>query len=300
MRKLIVIPLLLAVTACSGPPSTEAPTSPPQAPSPTEVEPPTPANPTTKPAPSATAEAAPQRTNWLLLGGDYRTHRLGTGWGNKTDVIVLVSVLETDPAKITVVQFPRNLYVPVNSMDDQWLFGVWDNEGWQGLHYYFQEVFDVPLQGIFYINMDNFITLVDDLGGDGEDKLAFLRDNENNWDRGSYDYEQRVFSVTAWLYDAVRDRFFDDPYAAMDLMLDTFGNLIESDLSNVKQYYWLAETASKILRTEKDYRWVQLEEPYIIRGDTPIMQNEQPVRGMIADTDLKEWMETCAFGNSCD
>ena len=70
-------------------------------------------------------EPQPQRTNWLLLGGDYRAHREGTGYGNKTDVIVLVSILETDPIDIVVVQFPRTLYVPVEGMDDQWLSGVW-------------------------------------------------------------------------------------------------------------------------------------------------------------------------------
>ncbi|KKL10549.1 hypothetical protein LCGC14_2554690, partial [marine sediment metagenome] len=64
------------------------------------------------PVPTPTLEPVFERTNWLLLGGDYRAHRENTDFGNKTDVIVLVSILETDPMDIAVVQFPRNLYLP--------------------------------------------------------------------------------------------------------------------------------------------------------------------------------------------
>ena len=63
------------------------------------------------------------RTNWLILSGDYRAHRAETGWGNKTDVIILVSVLETEPLDIALIQFPRNLYVPVRGLEDQWQIG---------------------------------------------------------------------------------------------------------------------------------------------------------------------------------
>ena len=236
-----------------------------------------------------------QRTNWLLLGGDYRAHRNGTGWGNKTDVIVLVSVLETDPMQITVVQFPRNLYHPF-SLGDTWLFAVWDRYGWQGLHQYFQEVFGVSLQGIHYINMDNFVGLVDELGMDGEDTLAYLRDNENNWERGSYDAEQRVFNVLVDLWGFGRAYFLEDPIAATNTVYSRWGDLFESDLSSIEQLYWLFSLGWRVRGAEWEWEQIQLEEPAIIRGWTPIIQDEQPMRGMVADTDLSEWMSEVLDG----
>ena len=249
-----------------------------------------------------------QRTNWLLLGGDYRAHREGTRWGTKTDVIVLVSVLETDPIQITVVQFPRNLYAP-SSLGDVWLFGIYDEFGWQGLHKYFFEVFGVTLQGIHYINMDNFERLIDDLGGlrvsdnggayqfDGAGALSYLRDNENNWGMGSYDAGERVFQVL----DALRWRsivyFLEDPVAATNALAGWF-DLFDTDLSNIRQLYWLFELGWRVRSQGYETAFIQLEEPVIIRGDTPIVQNEQPMRGMIADQDLRDWIR-CALEIEC-
>jgi hypothetical protein len=192
--------------------------------------------------------------------------------------------------QITVVQFPRNLYVPVSGLSAQWLFGVWDREGWQGLHNYFQRAFGVSIQGIHYINMDSFELLVDDLGMDGTETLAYLRDNENNWGMGSYDAGQRVFQVLAELWARGSTFFLEDPRAAANVVYSRWGDLFETDLSNIEQLYWLFRLGWKIKTSDYDVRWVQLEEPYIIRGDTPIFQDEKPMRGMIADTDLREWM----------
>lgn len=245
-----------------------------------------------------------QRTNWLLLGGDHRAHRTGTGWGNKTDVIVLVSVLETDPVEITIIQFPRNLYAPF-SMGDTWLFAVWDQFGWQGLHQYFQEVFGVILQGVFYVDMDGFVQIVDEMGGirgrNGDEVLAHLRDNENNWGMGSYDAEERVFEILSGLYFNAERMFFEDPIAGVDFILSSWGSLIQTDLSNVKQWYWIADTFLGIQGRQWNFHWIQFEEPYIMRGDTPIIQNGQPTRGMIVDpaTNIKIWMECSLDPKSC-
>ena len=166
-------------------------------------------------SPSPPAEP-PDRYNFLLLGGDYREHRAGTGRGDKTDVILLVSILMENPVKITVVQIPRNLYVPVEAMDNQWLYAVYGREGFVGLQYYFQQAFDVDLHGIFYVNMDSFVYLIDSLGGIwvadegimlGERTLAYLRDNDNNWEHGTYDAGGRQFKVLYALAEKVKTRF---------------------------------------------------------------------------------------------
>lgn len=247
------------------------------------------------PISSATPEPVFERTNWLLLGGDYRAHREGTGWGNKTDVIVMVSVLETDPMQITVVQFPRNLYAPF-SMGDVWLFGVWDEYGWQGLHQYFQEVFGVTLQGVHYIDMDGFVQIVDDLGGlvpwgidnmdhSGEGMLAYLRDNENNWELGSYDAGNRVFGVLIALVNRTVEFFLEDPVATANIVYSQWGDLFQTDLSNIEQLYWLFDLGWRVRNADRQDRFIQLEEPIIERGDTPIMQGDQTTRGMVAGRD---------------
>jgi hypothetical protein len=197
--------------------------------------------------------------------------------------------------QITVVQFPRNLYAPF-SYGDTWLFAVWDEYGWQGLHQYFQEVFEVTLQGVHYINMDGFVQIVDDFGMDGTKTLAYLRDNENNWELGSYDAEQRVFNVLIDLWGVGSTYFLEDPIAATNVVYSRWGDLFESDLGSIEQLYWLFNLGWKVRNAEWDWRMIQLEEPVLVRGVTPIMQDEKPMRGMIADTDLREWMRETING----
>lgn len=244
-----------------------------------------------------------QRSNWLLLGGDYRAHREGTGWGDKTDLMILVSVLETDPLNLVAVQFPRNLYVPVPGMDDQWLFAVWGREGWAGLHRYFRSVFDIELNGIFYTDMDRFEALIDDLGGispagshlTGAEALAYLRDNDNNWYRGSYDVEQRGFRVLEAIWSRGFEYVRSDPVEATSFALARWGPLFETDLASIRDYYGLAELAYRLKTTEQVVRFIQLEEPYIARGDTPL-----EVRGMVPTVDLGLWMIDCVFDQICE
>lgn len=245
----------------------------------------------------------PQRTNWLLLGLDHRKHRVGMEEGNHTDVIVLVSILETDPIEITVVQFPRNLWVPIEDQDDQWLFSIYGNEGWQGLHHWFNRALGISLQGIFVINMDQWIFLIDDLGGlkvdtvsglvdmDGEDTLLYLRDNENNWNFGSYDKEERVFRILESFWARGLTYIAEDPISAGQAAFNRWGDLFDTDLSNIEQIYWVFELGWKLKSNSTKVTFLQLEEPVIERGDTPL-----PVRGMIPAIDLRIWME-CVMSN---
>ena len=234
------------------------------------------------------------RYNFLLLGGDYRSHRAGTNWGDKTDVILLVSVLMEEPTKITVVQFPRNLYVPVDSFPDMWLFHVYSREGFVGLHYYLQQVFDVDLHGIFYVNMDGFISLVGGLGGlwlngvmDGEQTLAYLRDNANNWDYGVYDAGGRQFKVLYALAEKVKTRFHEDALTTAKDLWGAYGNLLETDLSTFEQIHYLAELAWTIATKEYIVESVRLAEPVVVRGETPLS-----TRGLVPNENLKSWMSS--------
>ncbi|KKL12962.1 hypothetical protein LCGC14_2530540, partial [marine sediment metagenome] len=188
----------------------------------------------------------------------------------------------------------------IEGMEDQWLFAVWGREGWQGLHRYFQRAFGISLQGIHYINMDSFEQVVDDLGMDGADTLAYLRDNENNWDLGSYDAGRRVFGVLSRLWVRSSTFLLSDPVAAADIVYSRWGDLFETDLSNIEQLYWLFRLGWRVKSSDYEIRWIQLEEPFIERGDTPIVQNEQPMRGMIATLDLEAWMSDCVLEQICE
>ena len=253
------------------------------------------------PSPTSTQDVIPVETpkkqqadryNFLLLGGDYRSHRAGTNYGDKTDVILLVSILMEEPTKITVVQFPRNLYVPVEAMEDQWLFHIYSREGFVGLHYYFQQVFDVDLHGIFHVNMDGFVSLVDGFGGlwlnggmDGEQTLAYLRDNDNNWEHGVYDAGGRQFQVLYALAEKVKTRFHEDALTTAKDLWGAYGNLLETDLSTFEQIHYLAELAWTIATKEYIVESVRLAEPVVVRGETPL-----EVRGLVPNEDLARWM----------
>jgi hypothetical protein len=307
MKSLFAACFVLAFSVACGP-GTETPTAEPSpVPRPTLIPLPTiPTYPTpfTVQRDPVFNEPIIDRTNWLILGGDYRAHRAGTGWGNKTDVMILVSVLETDPLDIAVIQFPRNLYVPVRGLEDQWLFAVWGREGWTGLQLYFREVFGVSLDGIFYTDMDRFEVFIDDLGGvapigserlTGAETLVYLRDNHANWELGSYDAEQRSFHVLNAIWSRGFQYVTGDPIGAAGLALSRWGPLLQTDLDSLRDFYALAELAYRVKTTEQIVRFIQLEEPYILRGDTPL-----EVRGMVPAFDLEIWMIDCVFDQICE
>ena len=222
--------------------------------------------------------------NLLFLGGDYRPHRAGTKYGNKTDVMLLVNIVMDDPARVTIVQFPRNFYTPVEQMDDQWLFAVWSREGYVGLHYYFQQVFDVDLTGIFYIDMDGFVSLIDDIGGlkvsvpyssyepmNGTEVLAFLRDNDNNWGCPEYDCGNRQVGVLLDLAETLKMQYKDKPLNTLVVAFQAYQRAIQTDLSNVEQIRYLMDLAK--LLGHRDYfmnREKLTKSGTVIYGDTPL------------------------------
>lgn len=291
MRRVLPLLAVLLIVSCttSSPVSIPTPTP---VPSRTEIPPTT--TPTNTPIPTETEIVNnPNRTNWLLLGGDYRQHRQGTEYGNKTDVIILVSVLEgyVDPYQITMIQYPRNLYIPIRNMDDQWLFSVYGREDFTGLHYYWQQAFDVDLHGIFYINMDGFVKLIDDLGDlpghpgkDGEAILAYLRDNDNNWNWGSYDKEKRALGIAYSLAKKVEDELTSNFFSTAKILFERWHGLIKTDVTELGQLTYLASIGWEARDGNYTIDFVQLEEPAIVRGETPL-----EVRGMIPATDLSEW-----------
>jgi len=249
------------------------------------------ASPTITPTPT---EEPARIYNFLLLGGDWRAHRQGTRYGDKTDVMLLVSIKMEKPARISVVQFPRNFWTPVEAFPDMWLFHVYRREGFIGLHYYFQQVFGMDLDGIFYIHMDNFATLVDDVGGvfiggtivQGEDLLAYLRDNENNWGCPEYDCGNRQYKTLLALGNAFHRYLRDDPIVAARVFVGRWGGLIETDWSAFDYFVLGAQIAWEVLQGYEVEFYKLTRSGCIEYGDTPL-----EVRGWIVSGDVKTWMQ---------
>lgn len=299
MRKiLILLTFMILVAGCSIPPEqSPAPQETPtmaasDATSPPDVDP----LETSTPIPSP--EEEPQhRFTYLVLGGDYRGHRLGTKWGDKTDVMILVSIFDYGPnLKVDMVQFPRNFYTEVSNFEDMWLFHVFGREGFTGLHYYFQHVFDVDLDGVFYINMDNFVMLIDDAAPDGiavgrelkdgEEILAYLRDNENNWGCSYYDCESRQFEVLWAMIQHFHRYLSEDPVHAALTITERWSGLYETDLSTWEQIVDGARLAWKWMQTPYVVNLHKLTLSGVVKyGDTPL-----EVRGWIIDGDVPGWL----------
>lgn len=253
--------------------------------------------PTTPPAQLEVMDK-PRVTNWLFLGGDYRAHREGTRYGNKTDVMLLVRITETNPVRIDIVQLPRNYYQPIPNMADFWLFAIYRAEGFVGLHYYFQEAFDVDLHGIFYIHMDNFLVLVDDAFPDGidipysvskmkgQDLLDYMRDNENNWtDCLYYDCENRQPRVLVALAVAAGAMVKDEPLRTANIFVKRWGKLFETDISSIDQWAAMMSMAWNIKQHDYTIHIHKLTQSGAISyGDTPL-----PVRGWKPTGDVKSW-----------
>jgi anionic cell wall polymer biosynthesis LytR-Cps2A-Psr (LCP) family protein len=168
-------------------------------------------------------------------------------------ILVRVSIRDRMPAKIDMVQFPRNFFTPIDNTNDMWLFHVYGLEGFPGLHYYFQQVFDVDLDGIFYVHLDNFVPLFDGLfpdgveipgttrdaglytWTDGEAILKFLRDNDNNWGCPEYDCGDRQMRVITQIGFSLKEMVKDDPVNTLLALWEIYSGLVVTDLSTIEQ-----------------------------------------------------------------
>jgi len=214
-----------------------------------------------------------------------------------SDVFVIVHVKDS---KATVVLVPRSLYVP-NEMvlhgsgfewnDPMWSMQVYGKLGAAGVSTYVHIVFGLPVNGVFAIDMDQFASLIDKMGGldlgwsdgqtdqvahlDGAETLAYLRDSENNWGCSVYDCEGRIFKVAR----ALRAR-------AHDIIFWTLGadGLFEDDLTfseilgYVSRYYDFEKAAGTV-------EFVRLWIPPLVTDDTPL-----EIRGLVPTRPLYEWM----------
>jgi len=299
MRRLaIAVFLCLALGACA-PEATMTTLNPAQA----EITAQAALWPTATPEPTPIGDGPRTRWNYLVLGGDLgpgRPKEAFGGAGDKTDVMLLVSVNLGTPSDVAVVQFPRNLYAPWSG-GERFMFEVYRADGPDGVRSYFLDVLGLDLDGMVYVDMAHFVELVDGLGGvdvgyfdleqgetmahfDGVSLLAWLRDNDNNWGHGVYDADNRqhkallALGMTAWEFAG------EDPVKATQIAWD-LRDAFETDLGLIG----IAEAtalAAQVYQSGWTVRFERLASPDVERGPVPM----EPGRGEVPTRDLRLWM----------
>lgn len=103
--------------------------------------------------------ANPSVRLYLILGSDYRPES-----GYRTDVIMLVA-LDTLTGKVSLVSFPRDLWVTIPGYGENRLNTVMQLGGFQLMANTLQMNFGVYPTGYALIDMDGFLQVIDVLGG---------------------------------------------------------------------------------------------------------------------------------------
>lgn len=239
----------------------------------------------------------------VILGQDETVVRCwrGTRCGEDahSDVFIIVHVTMSPTPKAVVVLVPRNLYVPNEMMlhgsrieweNPLWSMQVYGKAGMNGVHQYVNAVFGLPVQAVFVTKMDRFVEIVDALGGldihgktiDGYEVLAFLRDNDNNWDCQVYDCNGRIFVVA----EALRAKSAKDVvFGLLDESLTSVEPLYETDLG-YDQVLWLVSKYLAFEMGKNEVEFVRLWTPEVVRSDTPMN-----ARGMVPQEPLYDWMK---------
>lgn len=274
-----------------------------------ELTPATAASATPTPGPSVgVASPGPEparelRRTFVVLGIDRAHWRAGDGIRPHTDFFLVVSVAINEPpgarAAVTVLQVPRNLFVHVEGVRDDFAFGLYDQGGLPFVEWWVHEALGLYVDGAVLTRMDNFVEIVNALGGvnfegqpmTGLEALQYTR--RELWG-GVYDPQSRHLRMLLALSDTVRDRAAADPVGAAALLWDRFGSLIETDLhwgpllSSVAHFgpYWAA--------SEYDVRFVRLDDEtgVLYRGDIPF-EIAGTTRGLMVrpGEDLAAWVQ---------
>jgi LCP family protein required for cell wall assembly len=171
-----LLALIVVLAGCGQEPTpspTASPTAPPTAsPTPTPTPEPTPSpTPTPVPTPTPTPydeELLNSRLTVLVVGEDSDRWREAAGTpGRNTDAIIVAS-LSADQSQLVMLGLPRDT-VDVPLADGRIYTGkvnsIAFNYGLEGLQGAMQALLGVPIDGYIKIDMDNFVRLVNSVGG---------------------------------------------------------------------------------------------------------------------------------------
>lgn len=126
----------------------------------------------TLPTPIRVDQELPQGTvNFMVLGNDLRP-----GGGFRTDVMMLVSV-NTGKGTVSVVSFPRDLYVTIPGWMNQRMNTAFQWGGFQSLADTLEYNFGVRPSFYVMTNFEGFVQIIDGLGGIEVQAGSYLSDS---------------------------------------------------------------------------------------------------------------------------
>ncbi len=100
------------------------------------------------------------RTNILVMGSDQREDDPGF----RTDTIILVSI-DADGSKVSVVSFPRDLYVEVPGLYPMKINQIMGLGKFEAVQQMFEQSWGVHIDHYVMTNFQGFVQIVNDLGG---------------------------------------------------------------------------------------------------------------------------------------
>lgn len=168
--------------------------------------------------------------NFLLLGSDWRP-----GGGYRTDVVLLVSIF-TKEGKVSLVSFPRDLWVEIPGRDENRINTSMALGGFPLLAQTFERNFAIPVDRYMMTNFNGFKTIIDTLGG--IDIMA----SKNTADRCDLSYQHGAWCSIGpgeahldgeWALWYVRSRYtsndFDRTRRAQEVLVGLFKKLMSLD-----------------------------------------------------------------------
>jgi LCP family protein required for cell wall assembly len=131
--------------------------------------------------PSAGIQAPSGQINILLLGSDYRVNQ-----GSRTDIILLVSLF-TKEKKISLISFPRDLYIEIPGFGQERINTSQSRGGFSLTQATFEYNFGIHLDHFIQTDFNGFLAIIDTLGGIDINAAANLTDRcDLPYSHGSY------------------------------------------------------------------------------------------------------------------
>src|SRR3989304_5638471 len=289
MRYIIIAISVLLLAACS---VQVQPTAVPQAVSTQQV---VVEAPTSIPSTQVPEPAAADRWNFLILGIDKAYWRDSDLKRPHTDFMIVVSIHDLgEVAEVTLIQIPRNTFIPIPNIPDDFAFGMYSEGGLGMIEGWVEQSLGLPLIGSVAMRMDSFITLVDDLGGltiggqhmDGLEVLTFTR--FDLFELPGFDAEGKYFLVLSAFADKMRQKL-SDPESAFGLVL-RYLPLVETDLDPGGMVDFLFSQGLPLVQGKYSVERVRLEDA-LCYEDIPF-ENTATKGLLVCDgINLHEWVQ---------
>ena len=235
------------------------------------------------------------RANFLILGIDKAYWRDSDPRRPHTDLMVVASITSGYAPSVTFIQIPRNTYIPLSNIPDDFAFGMYSEGGLGMIEGWVEQSLGLPLVGAVAMRMDSFIELVDDLGGltiggqhmDGLEVLTYTR--FDLFERPGFDAEGKHFLVLSALADKMRGKL-SDPESAFGLVL-RYLPLVETDLDPGGMVDFLFTQGLPLVQGRFSVERVRLED-VLCYEDIPF-ENPGTTKGLLVcdGINLREWVE---------